>query len=69
MREIDWIIKGIMKRKNSDMKFTATVHGMEIKTPAIDREAVSIEVSEEQEQALLKAQQEARARIGKRHGR
>ena len=70
MKEVDWRLKSIMDRRNLDMRFQASIHGVEVKTPRFETEnAEPIKIDDKQEEALKRAQQEAESRMRKRYGR
>ena len=53
MQEVNWRLKAIFKRKNSDASFTAAVHGVKLKGSSSNKN-VECKLSKEQENKLDK---------------
>lgn len=69
MREVDWRLKKMAKRKNLQYKFEASLHGLELKIPETEIENKKIKVTPEQEISIQKAQQKSLERKRLKYGK
>jgi hypothetical protein len=61
MKETDWRINAIINRRNLDLEFNASIHGMKLKTQKVGK-LEPITISKEQEIAIEKAMESAKLR-------
>ena len=64
MREVNWRLASIYKRKNDDNSFNASIHGVKLKGSS--NSDVSLNLSEKQEKVLDKALQARMLEHGKK---
>jgi len=70
MREVDWRITSIIDRKNLDRTFNAQLHGCEINAPRVkERSGKVAKLSDEEEEAMSAAIEQAMLRKAKQHVR
>ena len=68
MRQIGHLVSTISKRKNSEFKFHASIHGIELNTPNDEIEN-DVKLNEETEKLIAKRKQETLDRIKSRSKR